>query len=319
MEVQKLLSETRNRTFSYTPFLSFGSEGLGGAYVNVSAEGFRFSSEQCDWPPQTDHFNVFVFGGSTTFGYGVQDSQTIPSHIQTLLNQKQKEIKVCVYNFGQGYFFSTQERFLFETLLLEGTKPDMVIFIDGLNDFFNLKGVPEFSDFFVSVMDNISSPSFFLVKAIKVSPLGQLLKRLRDTWFRSGGTSTEGSAIDRFTLDKVIERYVGNKAAIEAVSERAGVTPYFVWQPIPLYKYDLRYHLRAKGGFNAHNNSARGYPMMAEYVKNHDMGSHFVWCADMQEDVKEPLYVGKVHYTGLMNKKIAGLIVDAVEKDVLKK
>src|SRR2546427_11763001 len=68
-------------------------------------------------------------------------------------------------------------------------------------------------------------------------------------------------------LQRVIDRFIENKRMIEAVAATRGVRVLFVWQPVPTYKYDLRYHPFAAKGFGAHENSRLGYPRMAEIVR----------------------------------------------------
>src|SRR5207249_2176487 len=55
-------------------------------------------------------------------------------------------------------------------------------------------------------------------------------------WMRRFPEDDEGDA-------KVIERYGRNKRMIEVLAGGYGFVPVFVWQPIPWYKYDLKYHL----------------------------------------------------------------------------
>ena len=100
----------------------------------------------------------------------------------------------------------------------------------------------------------------------------------------------------------MIERYLANKRMIEAVAGTYGVDPVFVWQPVPTYKYDLDYHLFTSRGFQRHSYTKYGYPRMRERVDRGDLGGNFFWCADLQEGVREPLYVDIVHYTAVMSR-----------------
>ena len=111
-EIRDLLHETWSRPYIYEPFTQFKERPYRGKYVNVDVNGFRFSAGQASWPPDPAAFNVFVFGGSTTFGYGVTDAETITSYLQTYFRE-QLRIPARVYNFGRGYYNSTQERIPF--------------------------------------------------------------------------------------------------------------------------------------------------------------------------------------------------------------
>src|SRR5262245_29273480 len=76
-EIATLRRETGTQALDYEPFTVFRERPQRGRYLNVDAAGFRHSSAQGPWPPDPAAFNVFVLGGSTTFGYGVADDQTL--------------------------------------------------------------------------------------------------------------------------------------------------------------------------------------------------------------------------------------------------
>lgn len=136
-EREQLLFETWNRPLLFEQFVQLKERPFSGKYVNVSEAGYRFSPPQGPWPLDSGNYNVFVFGGSTTFGYGVADDQTVPTNLQGALSAAGYAGKrVCVYNFGRAFYYSTPERILLEQLLLGGARPDMAVFIDGINDFY---------------------------------------------------------------------------------------------------------------------------------------------------------------------------------------
>src|ERR1043166_6975016 len=60
------------------------------------------------------------------------------------------------------------------------------------------------------------------------------------------------------------------------------------------------------------------YPLMSKFVGQHPLGDGFLWAADMQEDLAEPLYVDSLHYSGRMSELFARSIVNAMsERDLL--
>ena len=79
---------------------------------------------------------IFFYGGETTFGYNVTDEQTFASFFKDILNIKFPNKNYCVFNFGRGNYFSTQENILFQQHVLKKKfKPgDFVFFIDGANE-----------------------------------------------------------------------------------------------------------------------------------------------------------------------------------------
>lgn len=122
---------------------------------------------------------------------------------------------------------------------------------------------------------------------------------------------------DEATLRSIIDRYVNNIRQVEAVSKAYGIAPVFVWQPIPTYKYDRSHHLFNPDRLGCHVNSVAGYPIMAARVAKDPPSEYFVWAADIQQDLKEPLYIDAFHYTAPMSKRIAAFIWEAIaDRDI---
>lgn len=296
-----LLRETQALTIEYEPFTQFKEKPFEGMYVNVSDNGFRMSKDQHPWPPDPSNFNIFIFGGSTTFGYCVADNETIASYLQDILKDKQTK-SYAIYNFGRGFYYSTQERVLFEKLLIKDCVPNMAIFIDGLNDFFHYDGEPYFTNSIKKFVRDANRESLFGKILTLVTPLQRL-----PVWRAARSFIKNPSELknyeDEAILMGVIHRYLKNKSFIENVSRIYGVQSVFVWQPIPSYKFDLAYHMTED--FGPHTYSKFGYRIMANFVKENPQGLNFLWCADMQENLKEPLYADPVHYSAEMSKRIA--------------
>ena len=129
----------------YEPYTIFKPAPFVGKYYNIDVNGYRLIKNQCPWN-NTDNntYNIYIFGGSTTLGADVDDNSTIPSYMQEYLRNGTGK-NICVYNFGRSHYFSTQERILFEKLLVEKNRPNAVVFIDGLNDFYYANSNPEFT------------------------------------------------------------------------------------------------------------------------------------------------------------------------------
>ena len=104
--------------------------------LTISENGYRLVPGISE---DNDAFRVFLFGGSTMWGMGVADSNTIGSYLQNQLAEMSDEL-VAVYNFGQPGFASTQEVIELMLQLRDGNVPDIVIFFDGVNDIWNAYG-----------------------------------------------------------------------------------------------------------------------------------------------------------------------------------
>jgi lysophospholipase L1-like esterase len=318
-DIELLFFETYSRNYVFEDFTHFKEEPYTGRFVNVDPYGFRKSKNQGPWPPQKDkHFSIFFFGSSTAFGYGVQDSETISSYFQELFPRTGLKRIPLVYNFGRGHYYSTEERILFEQLVAKGYAPDMAIFLDGLNEFFfyNDDGTAV-SDRFEKLLRG-DVQKLFLRELRKRS---LILRTLRDTRKKVKRFFTKDFARKRMArysadpsrLQQIIDRYMTNKKLIEAVGTAYNVRTVFVWEPIPTYRYDLALHPFAKEGFGRQVYSQSGYPMMAEYLKSHNPGNNFIWCADIGQDAAQALYVDLLHYSPQMSKMLAKAICDLLK------
>ncbi|MFC1835396.1 SGNH/GDSL hydrolase family protein [Thermodesulfobacteriota bacterium] len=310
-QIDRLISDTRRVPQVYDPFTQFKEPAYESKYVNVSPVGYRVSKNQGPWPTSRDDFKVFIFGGSTTFGYGVADDQTIPSYLQEYLS-KHVDADVRVYNFGRCAYFSVQEGILLRKLLLDGHVPNLVVFLDGLNDFIHVNGEPGYTPDLRQFMTQRDVPlgrriayelpvtRFVLATFPGLDKNPEPVVKTKRPVARSTGTDL---------LDQVVHRYARNKHIVESLCLGFNVSPVFVWQPVPLYGYDQTHHIFANFNYDEFSPHVQaGYTHMAGLVKSRDFGRNFIWLGDMQENIKEPAYVDAYHYDAKMCKLIAQII-----------
>ena len=331
-QINILLKETWCRPYIYEPFTQFTERPYDGRYVKVDKNGFRFTINQGPWPLDPNAFNIFLFGGSTTFGYGVPDSRTIASHLQEYLTGKLQDCAIHVYNFGRGYYYSTQERILFEQLLVSDHIPTLVIFIDGLNDFSYNNDEPFYTHCFQQIMDDSDSKkakeslSWFISKL----PIGRAIRKINlisenylnnDQIVSKDISRTNEDMHDKTaTITRVINRYLANKRLIESAAAFYNVQSVFVWQPVPTFKYDDSSDPFAEYSHGERGYSEHGYKYMEKYIKVNELGSNFLWCANIQQGLNEPLYVDKVHYSAKLSKQLAVYIGKLLlERDIFER
>ncbi len=303
--------EPRDFVHIYEPFTQFAQKPEQRDGFNITREGYRKIKDQGPWPPNTDRYNVFVFGGSTTLGVGVRDDQAIPSYLQEYLRGKLTSSEVNVYNFGRTSYFSAQETILFVRLLTQGKIPNLAIFVDGLNEFFYETGEPKYTNLFRKFMSNPYETRLgnSLQSFLQDLPVTRVLDKVAKKIIGDRAARIEEGDVEAKTA--VIKRYLENKRIIEAIGNGYGVDVLFVWQPVPTYKYDLRYHAHYDGNrdaFEQHVRSGLGYRVFADIRERQAVGGNFLWLGDIQENSTENLYVDRVHYTSLFSRKIANLI-----------
>ena len=314
-DIKSLLKEMWGRVLplEYQPFTQFKERPFRGKFLNIDPAGFRLSKNQAPWPPPPEAINVFMFGGSTTFGYGLPDDETIPSYFEECAKSSSSS-PIAVYNFGQGAYFSSQELVLFQNLLRAGFVPQVAIFVDGLNDFTFIEGEPAFTSRLRRFMAGESRGSAF-----DSVPMVQAARRLEKRWTEQKHAGNNDFA-DRAPLQGVIDRWLANKKMIEAIAARYGVRTIFVVQPVPTYKYDLRWHLFyvSDDGFGTNMRSRYGYSMMESLRAQGQLGPNVLWLADIQLDKRENLYIDALHYTAAFSREIAGYICDFYLKNVIR-
>ncbi len=121
---------TRPPDLQYKPYVIWRKAPFAGQTVTIDADGVRktyYSS--CD----DTAFTIWMFGDSALWGTGVPDWETIPSLLAKRFSDSGR--KICVVNFGETAWASTQEVIeLMLSLKQAGKKPNAVIFYNGIID-----------------------------------------------------------------------------------------------------------------------------------------------------------------------------------------
>jgi hypothetical protein len=317
--VTKLLHDTRRIPQQYEPYVQHRESFFQSKYVNVLPPGMRRTQNQGPWPPLKDEYRVFLFGGSTTFGYGVTDEQTIASHLQDVL-RNQANIPARCYNFGRAYYTSTQERILFEQMLMQGLTPNLAIFIDGVNDFVRIDGLPPYSRDLEKCMREGDIPPFRrALSELPAVKTFQLVMAPKDGTGQSESGSNCSPQPANNILQAAVDRYALNKKIVETVCREFGVTVAFIWQPAPLHNYDRTHHIFQNWDYKRVTPYVEpGYQLMAKHKSSQQWGNDFIWLADMQSGEKKPLYVSGWHYSAEMSRMVAEeLFKEMVNRNIL--
>lgn len=121
---RKVFAETRQLGTRYVPFVEWKRKPFRGETVNIDEEGDRIHRA----PGGGERGVVRFFGGSTTWGTGVDDDHTIPA----LFNAIHPDW--TVRNHGESGYYSRQELERLIGLVHLGEPMDLVVFYDGYND-----------------------------------------------------------------------------------------------------------------------------------------------------------------------------------------
>jgi hypothetical protein len=249
---------------------------------------------------------VFWFGGSTAFGVGVPDDQTIAAALQRALAPQIAGKPVAVYNFGRPGYFSVQEGIFLQNLLRAHARPDLAIFLDGLNDFGNRE--PAMTPALTRMVDEatrggLSDRLIDLAAALPIARLLSLAGTHRGQQAEDANGLTTG-----MTARQTVERWLDNRRMTDAVARESGSRTLYVWQPVPNYHYDIRFHLFADAQAFAGWNTAEGYALMDQMRTTGKLPANVLWLGDLQADKKENLYVDRFHYTAAFSREIAEVV-----------
>ena len=128
---KQILRESRD-DYAFRSTINFRSRPFHSELVNIDSKGRRHTDNPTTFSGKP--IRVFVFGGSTLWGYGARDNNTIPSYLSRALNANESRFEVT--NYGERAYYSLQELFQLIDLLERGEIPDYVIFYDGANDLY---------------------------------------------------------------------------------------------------------------------------------------------------------------------------------------
>lgn len=138
-EKQKISSNlTENLMSIHEPLVGFGLKkniklDMGTWALETNGLGLREKTPLPIEKPEGE-IRIFVIGGSTVFGWGVNDSKTIPAELQSLFDSRATPgKKIRVINAGIPWYNSSQE-LAFTLYRLLPLSPDAIWAFDGLND-----------------------------------------------------------------------------------------------------------------------------------------------------------------------------------------
>ncbi len=131
-ELMETLLEFQSDRYDYEPFVQQQTYAFESRYLNTTDE--ERVSYAPSVPPGRDPVRVAFFGGSVVFGIGQRDEHTPPSEFARIAEEN--GVPVEVHNFGFPRLVAWQELHLFERQLAAGEEFDLVVFLDGFNEFY---------------------------------------------------------------------------------------------------------------------------------------------------------------------------------------
>ena len=301
----------RSLRFDYQPYVVWEAADFQGNTLVIDQDGLRRTMySECEG---SNAYTIWMFGGSTMWGWGSPDWATIPSQLAERYRQSGRV--VCVRNYGQPAWVNTQEVIkLFLELKRATRPPDLVVFYDGINDAYSFYQ----SGGKIDVHHNVDSiargfrhsqdargGSFGYVAD---SNLAQLLIKA-GLWLREKKGGAPSRNVPDAELKKQLDiAYLGNMDLVELLARKYGFACAFFWQPCilagakPLTQEERALRNDARQELGGENGE---FERMYDLVRTQQR-PHLFCIADAFDNQAETLYLDWAHVGPQGNRLIAG-------------
>jgi lysophospholipase L1-like esterase len=213
---------------TYHPYVIWRSPAFTGETLNVDPSGRRATlGAECS----DESLDVFVFGGSAMWGWGAPDWGTIPEYLQRRLAEKTDQA-VCVTNFGENAFVSTQSLIQLLLELQSSNVPDMVIFYDGVNDVLaaHQNGEPILHQNLSEIAQLFSRPQSSLSLVRRLNAF-KLLEQVSAQLLHPDADGRPSPTRDDRLPDAIVASYMEIQSIVASLAERHDFEYAFFWQP----------------------------------------------------------------------------------------
>jgi hypothetical protein len=307
----------------WQPYSYFRPKAFQGQTITIGDDGLRAT-----WRPPApvgdrpagDSVKVLMLGGSSLWGFGARDDQTIPSLLARMLRERGRRVEIRNLS-GIGYV-STQEVITLSLELQAGYRPDVVVFFDGVNDtasallekeaglttneinrrneFNLLQSAPRLSTALASRLLK-DSAAYRFAQAVRIRLTGETVA--------SNGLPSE-EAVQLLAAD-VVARYTANVKTVEILAQGYGFRHFFFWQPViftkpmlaPFEGEELAKYAWAESAFHAVYGRIRVTAVLKSDPAFHDL-------SDLFADQANLIFIDYCHTTEAANAEIAAQMAD---------
>jgi lysophospholipase L1-like esterase len=317
-------------TQRYYPYVGWRRDHFKGKTIEIDENGVRATpGADCS---SANSFKVFAFGGSTLWGTGSPDWGTIPAYLQAVL-QKLRNGPVCVVNFGESGYVSTQGVIALLMQLKSGNVPNLVVFYDGPPDIYaayqsGRAGVHQNFDAIAARFESRQNPPppptlvDWLRSTHSYSLIENMINKLTIVKPEQGEPTAklvtyETMGIDVATLSGlIVQGYFTNYKIVSALAQKYGFKSFFFLQPIvsmgskPLTgeEQEIKDGLKMNHGLNKLYTSVYQAIELEspKYQNVHSMAHIF-------DGYNSLLWIDELHVTPLGNQLIAQKMLDIIK------
>ena len=305
----------------YVPYHLWNRKPFPGKWHNVDANGVRATHYKAD-EKKDGVKKIFILGGSTLWGTGAADWETIPSYLAKFLNKNNPEYMVT--NYGETGYVASQELNRLISEIKKQNIPNIVVFYDGINDAFagayalDALKTPSYHtrmDQFEKMFKGNRATHFFeilkttyIFQAIDLAR-GKLLPHPEERWEKKIKDAEMQEAVQR-----TVKYLISNYKIASAIGKEYGFRVIFCLQPNiylgkkVLQEYEkefLKTRLRAVDLV---------YAEIKRIIKE-NTSSGIYDLSDVFETVTEPIYIDWTHTGPLGNYHVAKKIGEIIKSE----
>jgi lysophospholipase L1-like esterase len=317
------------RQLRYYSYVGWRRAPFTGQTINIDQHGIRLTpGADCS----AHSYKVFAFGGSTTWGTGSPDWATVPGYLQADL-EKLRGGPVCVVNFGENAYVSTQDVIMLMLQLKSGNVPDVTIFYGGTDDIYaayqsGRAGLLENLDQLAAKFEGTKQPKpptlgDRLRSFASYDVMEQLMRRftittpLQEEPAATDLITYETMGIDVATLsDSIVQDYLANYALVNALARQYGFHHLSFLQPLITMgnkhlttdEQEMKHQLEQYDALNRLYTSV--YHAIERESSTH---ANLYYLAHIFDDYNSQLWIDEAHVTPVGNELIAHQMVAAIE------
>jgi len=291
----------QSNKFQYEPWVEFKNVDFSGKYVNVENAIRRSIPNSYFNPVGKDTVDIYFFGGSTTFGFNLSDEETVPSQFVRLYQQQYANGKsIRVHNFGTPTYYSYQELILFTKLIFSGSRPKVVVFVDGVNDFWFGKASYYNQSYFSYILRQVFSQDLLTTGKFN-------FKDTADRMFKD----PQDIPLKQFN-DTLIAHYESNIRNAKMMADLINAKIFFFCQPVPFYKYPNQQKdpICFK---DQHTRYDYIYPVIE---RDTSTLPNFTFLGNMLQNETGYPFVDGLHYSPSFTKKLVQEILNRIGKQI---
>jgi hypothetical protein len=289
-----LLASMRAVRFRYEPEVGLVLQAMASRFVNIDEHGIR-ANAPTGRPVAAVEGAVWLLGGSTVFGDGVSDSETIAAHLERILGR-------AVINFGVRSYSGSEENMLLTRYARTGYRPARVIFLDGVNERCD-------DGAFASDLADVVTAAQVPYSWEPGRPITYAYARLRDRVARYRGAVPDDPERLTFSCPRIGTEVPLAATHARMMAERAAICRLYGFACTTFVQPFAGVHGR-RDGFTSefHEGEGRELRRLFEYLERNwrDAGATFVTGALDGDDRHG--FIDEVHYSAAASHRVAAAI-----------